>query len=248
MSGICEGRVVVVTGAGRGIGRSHALEFARQGARVVVNDLGTAPDGGGSSSGPADEVVEEIRAMGGEAVANGDDASDWEGARRLVGHAVDTFGGIDTLVNNAGILRDRMLVNMTESDWSAVVGVHLGGTFSPTHWAAVHWRETGQIRRAERRPGGQHQLGHRSLRKRRTDQLRGGQGGNRRLHRDRRPGARPLRRDGECHRPDGAHPDERRSPLRAGGGRPLRRPGSLRWPRRTSRPWWCGSGAGPAPR
>ncbi len=141
MSGICEGRVVVITGAGRGIGRSHALEFARQGARVVVNDLGTAPDGDGRSNGPADEVVEEIRALGGEAVANGDDASDWEGSRRLVQHAVETFGGIDTLVNNAGILRDRMLVNMTESDWNAVVRVHLGGTFSPTHWAAVHWRE-----------------------------------------------------------------------------------------------------------
>ncbi len=141
MSGICEGRVAVVTGAGRGIGRSHALAFARQGARVVVNDLGTAPDGGGTSSDPAHQVVEEIRALGGEAVANGEDASDWEGARRLVGHAVDAFGGIDTLVNNAGILRDRMLVNMTQSDWSAVIGVHLGGTFSPTHWAAAHWRE-----------------------------------------------------------------------------------------------------------
>ncbi len=141
MSGICEGRVVVITGAGRGIGRSHALEFARQGARVVVNDLGTAPDGAGTSSGPAHDVIDEIRAMGGEAVANGDDASDWEGSRRLVGHAVDTFGGIDTLVNNAGILRDRMLVNMTESDWTDVVRVHLGGTFAPTHWAAVHWRE-----------------------------------------------------------------------------------------------------------
>jgi NAD(P)-dependent dehydrogenase (short-subunit alcohol dehydrogenase family) len=141
VSGVCEGRVVVITGSGRGIGRSHALEFARQGARVVVNDLGTASDGRGSSSGPAHDVVEEIRALGGEAVANGDDASDWEGARRLVAHAVDTFGRIDTLVNNAGILRDRMLVNMTDSDWNAVLRVHLGGTFSPTRWAAVHWRE-----------------------------------------------------------------------------------------------------------
>lgn len=141
MSGICDGRVVVITGAGRGIGRSHALEFARQGARVVVNDLGAAVDGGGSSSGPATDVVEEIRTMGGEAVANQDDASDWEGARLLVAHAVDTFGRIDTLVNNAGILRDRMLVNMTDGDWDAVVRVHLRGTFSPTHWAAVHWRE-----------------------------------------------------------------------------------------------------------
>ncbi len=120
MSGICDGRVVVITGAGRGLGRSHALEFARQGAKVVVNDLGVAMDGEAGSGSPAAEVVEEIRHMGGEAVANGDDASDWEGARRLIAQAVETFGAIDTLVNNAGILRDRMLINMTESDWDAV--------------------------------------------------------------------------------------------------------------------------------
>jgi NAD(P)-dependent dehydrogenase (short-subunit alcohol dehydrogenase family) len=141
MKGICEGRVVVITGAGRGMGRSHAIEFARQGAKVVVNDLGAAMDGEGSSSGPAAEVVEEIRAFGGEAVANGDDASDWEGARRLIAQAVDTFGTIDTLVNNAGILRDRMLVNMTDDDWDAVARVHMKGTFAPTRWAATHWRE-----------------------------------------------------------------------------------------------------------
>jgi NAD(P)-dependent dehydrogenase (short-subunit alcohol dehydrogenase family) len=141
MSGICDGRVVVITGAGRGLGRSHALEFARQGAKVVVNDLGVAMDGEASASSPADDVVEEIRSMGGEAVANGDDASDWEGARRLIAQAVQTFGTIDTLVNNAGILRDRMLINMTESDWDAVSRVHLKGTFAPTRWAAVHWRE-----------------------------------------------------------------------------------------------------------
>ena len=117
MSGICHGRVVVVTGAGRGLGRSHALEFARQGGKVVVNDLGVATDGEASSSSPADEVVGEIRSTGGEAVANGDDASDWDGARRLIAHAVETFGTIDTLVNNAGICRDRMLINMTEGDW-----------------------------------------------------------------------------------------------------------------------------------
>jgi NAD(P)-dependent dehydrogenase (short-subunit alcohol dehydrogenase family) len=132
---------VVITGAGRGMGRSHALEFARQGAKVVVNDLGVAMDGEGGSSAPADEVVEEIRALGGEAVANSNDASDWDGARSLIAHAVETFGTIDTLVNNAGILRDRMLVNMTDSDWDAVSRVHLKGTFAPTRWAAVHWRE-----------------------------------------------------------------------------------------------------------
>src|SRR6266496_3378144 len=114
LSGIAEGRVVIVTGGGRGIGRGHALEFARQGAKVVVNDLGAEVDGTGSSTGPAGEVVDEIRAMGGEAVANGDDVSDWEGAQRLINTAVETFGGLDVLVNNAGILRNRMLVNMTD--------------------------------------------------------------------------------------------------------------------------------------
>ena len=141
MTGICEGRVVVVTGAGRGIGREHALEFARQGARVVVNDLGGDMDGTGNSTGPAGEVVEEIRAMGGEAVANGDDVSDTDGAARMIRAAIDTFGQLDTLVNNAGILRDRMLVNMTPDEWDAVIRVHMRGTFAPTHAALEHWRE-----------------------------------------------------------------------------------------------------------
>ena len=139
--GICDGRVVIVTGAGRGIGRSHAVSFAREGAKVVVNDLGAEVDGSGSSTGPAGEVVDEIRALGGEAVANGDDVSDWEGAQRLVNTAVETFGGLDVLVNNAGILRDRMLVNMTDDEWDAVIRVHLRGTFAPTRWAAAYWRE-----------------------------------------------------------------------------------------------------------
>jgi NAD(P)-dependent dehydrogenase (short-subunit alcohol dehydrogenase family) len=130
-----------VTGAGRGIGRGHAIEFARQGAKVVVNDLGAEVDGSGSSTGPAGEVVDEIRGMGGEAVANGDDVSDWEGAQRLINTAVETFGGLDVLVNNAGILRDRMLVNMTDAEWDAVIKVHLRGTFAPTRWAATYWRE-----------------------------------------------------------------------------------------------------------
>jgi NAD(P)-dependent dehydrogenase (short-subunit alcohol dehydrogenase family) len=141
MTGICEGRVVVVTGAGRGIGRGHALEFARQGAKVVVNDLGASVDGSGSSDGPSGEVVDEIRAMGGEAVANGDDVADWEGAASLIGAALATWGRLDTLVTNAGILRDRMLVSMTEAEWDAVMGVHLKGTFCPIRHAAAHWRE-----------------------------------------------------------------------------------------------------------
>jgi NAD(P)-dependent dehydrogenase (short-subunit alcohol dehydrogenase family) len=141
MSGICDGRVVIVTGAGRGIGRGHALEFARQGAKVVVNDLGAEVDGTGGSSGVVGEVVDAIRAGGGEAVANGDDVADWQGAQHLISTALETWGRLDVVVNNAGILRDRMLVSMTEDDWDLVMRVHLKGTFCVSHHAAVHWRE-----------------------------------------------------------------------------------------------------------
>jgi NAD(P)-dependent dehydrogenase (short-subunit alcohol dehydrogenase family) len=138
---ICEGRVAIVTGAGRGIGRGHAIELARQGARVVVNDLGAEVDGEGSSSGPAHEVVEEIKSFGGEAIANGEDVSDFDGAGRLINSAIETFGALDVLINNAGILRDRMIVNMSIEEWDAVVRVHLRGTFAPTRWAASYWRD-----------------------------------------------------------------------------------------------------------
>ncbi len=141
MAGICEGRIVIVTGAGRGIGRGHALEFAAQGAKVVVNDLGAKVDGTGADAGPANEVVDAIKAMGGEAIANGDDVSDFEGAKHLIDTAIETFGGLDVLVNNAGILRDRMLINMTPEEWDAVIRVHLRGTYAPAHHAAVYWRE-----------------------------------------------------------------------------------------------------------
>jgi len=138
--GICDGRVAIVTGAGRGIGREHALMLAEHGAAVVVNDVGGAPDGSGSDATPAEEVVTEIEAMGGRAVANADDVADWDGAKRMVDQAVDAFGRLDVLVNNAGILRDRMLVNMSETEWDAVVRVHLKGTFAPARHAAEHWR------------------------------------------------------------------------------------------------------------
>ena len=140
MSRICEGRIAIVTGAGRGIGREHALELARQGARVVVNDLGAAADGAGASADPANEVVALIAEMGGEAVANGDDVADFAGAQRLVQQATDTFGGLDILVNNAGFLRDRMLVNTAEEEWDAVIRVHLKGHFAPLRHASAYWR------------------------------------------------------------------------------------------------------------
>ena len=141
MSRLLEGRVAIVTGAGRGIGREHALELARQGAKVVVNDLGTSGSGEGASEGPAHDVVEEIRALGGEAVANGSDVADFAGAQAMVQQAVDTFGGLDVLVNNAGFLRDRMLVNATEEEWDAVIRVHLKGHFAPLRHAAAYWRD-----------------------------------------------------------------------------------------------------------
>ncbi|MEO5901951.1 MAG: SDR family oxidoreductase, partial [Ilumatobacteraceae bacterium] len=131
----------IITGAGRGIGREHALLFASEGAKVVVNDLGGSGDGVGADATPAQEVVAEIQAAGGEAVANGDDVADWEGSQRLVNTAIETFGTLDVLVNNAGILRDRMIVNMTEAEWDVVIRVHLRGHFLPLKWAAVDWRE-----------------------------------------------------------------------------------------------------------
>jgi NAD(P)-dependent dehydrogenase (short-subunit alcohol dehydrogenase family) len=141
VTGICAGRVAVVTGAGRGLGRAHALELARQGARVVVNDLGCELDGSGGGSGPAGEVVAEIRAAGGEAVANGDDVADFAGAARIVGAALDAFGGLDVVVNNAGFVRDRMFANAAEDEWDAVVRVHLKGHFAVARHAAAHWRD-----------------------------------------------------------------------------------------------------------
>ncbi|MEW2459352.1 SDR family oxidoreductase [Microbacterium sp. K41] len=140
MAGILEGRVAIVTGAGRGLGREHALELARQGAKVVVNDLGTTLDGDGVSVGPAQEVVELIEAAGGEAIANGADIADFAQAGALVEQALTAFGRLDILVNNAGFVRDRMLVNAGEDEWDAVIRVHLKGHFAPLRHASAHWR------------------------------------------------------------------------------------------------------------
>ncbi|MFC4004779.1 SDR family oxidoreductase [Prauserella oleivorans] len=139
-SGLCRDRVVIVTGAGRGIGRAHALAFADEGALVVVNDVGVALDGSRTGEGPAADVVAEIEERGGKAVANTDDVADFEGARRLVGTALENFGRLDVLVNNAGFVRDRMLVNLGEDEWDAVIRVHLKGHFAPLRHAAAHWR------------------------------------------------------------------------------------------------------------
>jgi NAD(P)-dependent dehydrogenase (short-subunit alcohol dehydrogenase family) len=139
--GALEGRVAIITGAGRGIGREHALLFAAEGAKVVVNDLGGAPDGSGVDTSSAQSVVDEITAAGGQAVANSDDITDWEGGKRLMETAVDTFGNLHVLVNNAGILRDRVLVNMSEEDWDSVIKVHLKGHFVPLRHAAAFWRQ-----------------------------------------------------------------------------------------------------------
>ena len=147
MTGICDGRVVIVTGAGRGIGREHALELARQGAKVVVNDLGVSNSGEGSGQGPADEVVQAIRDMGGEAVANGADVADWEQTEALVRQAIDEFGRLDAVVNNAGFVRDRMFVSCSEEEWDAIIRVHLKGHFCVARHAAAYWR--GQVKAGE---------------------------------------------------------------------------------------------------
>ena len=140
MAGLCEGRVAIVTGAARGVGRQHALQLAKAGAKIVVNDLGAGVDGKGADVSPAQQVVDEIKAGGGDAIVNGDDVSSFDGAKNMVDTAINTFGKLDVVVNNAGILRDRMLVNMTEEEWDSVIAVHLKGTFAPARHAASYWR------------------------------------------------------------------------------------------------------------
>ena len=140
MAGICDGRTVIITGAARGLGRSYALAFAREGANVVVNDIGTSLAGEGRDTSAADEVVEEIRSAGGKAIANYDDVTDWDAAKRIVDAAVETFGGLDVVVNNAGVVRDRMFVSATPEEWDVTMRVHLRGHFCVSRHAVDYWR------------------------------------------------------------------------------------------------------------
>ena len=145
--GMLEGKVAIVTGAGRGLGRSHALAMAHEGAKIVVNDLGTEWDGTGKANGPANEVVKEIMALGGAAVANFESVTDFNGAKRIIDCAIDSFGRLDILVNNAGFLRDKMTFNMTREEWDAIIEVHLTGTFNCGRWACTYFREESKASR-----------------------------------------------------------------------------------------------------
>ena len=211
--GLLDGKVAIVTGAGRGIGREEALLLASEGARVIVNDVGGALTNTAADEHPAEDVAELIRKGGGDAAVNGDDISSWAGGKNVVNQAIDTFGGLDILVNNAGILRDKMSFNMEESDWDDVIRVHLKGHFAPTHFAAVYWRNkakageevTGRIINTSSEAGlygnaGQANYG-------------AAKAGHRRADLDPGPRARSLRRHLERHRPPGPHPDDR-EPLR----------------------------------
>ena len=220
--GLCDGRVAIVTGAGRGIGREHALSLARQGAKVVVNDLGGNVDGTGDDLSPAQQVVEEIAGMGGEAVANGDDISTWEGAQRLVNTAVESFGDLHVLVNNAG---HPARPHADQHDRGGVGRGHQGppqGHLRPGPLGGRLLAGADEGRQGRRRPHHQHHVGVRHLRQPRADQLRRGQGRHRRLHGHRRARAGPLRRHRQRRRPGRAHPHDRGSGPGARDGRGAR--------------------------
>ena len=208
MSRLLEGRVAIVTGAGRGIGREHALELARQGAKVVVNDFGVSLAGEKDGS-PAHEVVAEIEALGGEAVATAPTSPTSSRPRRMVQQAIDTFGGLDILVNNAGFVRDRMLVNTSEEEWDAVIRVHLKGHFAPLRHAGAYWRDESKEGRTAVCPGDQHLLRRRAAGQHRPGDVLRGQGRHRRADAGRRRRAGPLRRHRQRDRPGREDPDDR---------------------------------------
>ena len=209
MTGLLEGRVAIVTGAGRGIGRAHALELARHGAKVVVNDYGVSLAGEGTGESPADEVVALIARQGGEAVTNAADVADFAAAAAMVQQAIDTFGGLDILVNNAGFVRDRMLVNTSEEEWDAVIRVHLKGHFAPLRHAGAYWRAESKEGRERAGPGDQHVVRCRPPGLGRAGDVLRGQGRHRRPDARGRPGAGPLRRHRQRDRPGRPDPDDR---------------------------------------
>ena len=212
--GALDGRVAIITGAGRGIGREHALLFAAEGAKVVVNDLGGAPDGSGSDASAAEQVAAEIRAAGGEAIANHDDVADADAATRMVQSAIDTFGTLHVLVNNAGILRDRMVFSMSDQEWDAVVRVHLRGHFMPTAGGRAVLARDGQERHACGRLDHQHHIDLGPDEQPGPDELRRRKVGHRHVHRDLPEGARALRRALQCNRSGRANPPHGNNPER----------------------------------
>ncbi len=199
--GSCDGRVVIVTGAARGLGRAHALAFAAEGAKVVVNDLGVERDGSAGTSDAANEVVFEIIAAGGEAVANAADVADWDQAEGMVQQAVDIFGSLDTLVNNAGFLRDRMLAGMSEDGWDSVTRVHLKGHFAPARSRDRVLASTVEGGQSDRGSGRQHVVGRGAGRIDRPGQLRRGQGRDRTVDHPAGGGVGSVRRAGQRDRP-----------------------------------------------
>ena len=210
---MCEGRIVAITGAGRGIGREYALMLADQGAKVVVNDFGGTRDGReAGASNPAQDVVDELTAAGCEAVAHLGDASSLADAEAMVELAIDTFGGLDVVVNNAGILRDRMLFSMAEEEWDSVIKVHLKGTWASSRVAAEYWRERAKAGEPNDAAHHQHHVGVGPLWQPGPDELRRRQGRHRRLHPDRRRGTRPLRRHLQRGRTGRSHPHDRGPP------------------------------------
>ena len=209
MSPPLSGRVVLVTGGGRGIGRSHCLELARLGAAVVVNDPGVNSDGSGGEAGPAATVVGEIQAAGGQAVAHTGSVASWDDAADMIKVAVDTFGTLTGVVNNAGIVRDATVANATEADWDAVMAVHLKGTFAVSRHACAYWRAEAKGRHPGRRSHREHHLRGRPVGQRGAGRIRRGQGGDRQPHGGDRNGDAPLRRRGQRDLPVGGHPHQR---------------------------------------
>ena len=210
--GALDGRVAIITGAGRGLGREHALLFASEGAKVVVNDLGGDMHGEGGDPSSAMQTVDDIKAMGGEAVVNGDNVADWDGAQRLVQQAIDAFGDLHVLVNNAGILRDRVIINMTEAEWDAVIAVHLKGHFCPTRHAAAYWREQTKAGKEVQRVDRPHVVDVGAVLEPGPGQLRRGQDRDRDPLADLRQGAEPLRRPVERDRARRPAPGSPRRP------------------------------------